>query len=193
MSGIAPLSPSSASPSVGRILLVAARWNDAITRKMVAGAQEALAEAGIHSSCIDLVWVSGSFELPQVTQAAARSGRYDAIVPIGCIIRERRSITKFLQTRSRARSMRSAGRRSAGVARGSVGRYPGSGAGAGGRFQGKQGRGGGPGGAGAASCDPKGEPWRAEPARVSRHCRFSIPSISGGSGGPGAGTLPGQL
>ncbi len=61
-----------------------ARWNEDITRKLEAGALEAATSAGARA---DLFTVAGSFELPPAVALLAATGSYDAVVPLGCLIR----------------------------------------------------------------------------------------------------------
>jgi 6,7-dimethyl-8-ribityllumazine synthase len=71
----------------GRFLLVVSRFNSAITDRLAEGARAALAEAGAAGDQIVVVTVPGAFELPQAARAAAESGRFDAVVCLGCVIR----------------------------------------------------------------------------------------------------------
>ncbi len=64
--------------------MVAARWNAEITEKLASGAVAAAHDAG---AAVDSFTVAGSFELPAAVASLADAGRYDAIVPIGCLIR----------------------------------------------------------------------------------------------------------
>ncbi|HMQ17458.1 MAG TPA: 6,7-dimethyl-8-ribityllumazine synthase [Phycisphaerae bacterium] len=70
-----------------RLVLLAARWNDFITQRLVDGAADALLRHGADAARIEQVWVPGSFEVPLAAQALARSGRYDAVVCLGCLLR----------------------------------------------------------------------------------------------------------
>jgi 6,7-dimethyl-8-ribityllumazine synthase len=70
-----------------RIAVLVSRYNELITRRLLDGAQNALREAGIPESKIDVEWLPGAFELPVAAEAAANSGRYRAIVALGCVIR----------------------------------------------------------------------------------------------------------
>ena len=70
-----------------RFLLIVSRFNSAITDRLVAGARAALVEAGATGEQVGLTSVPGAFELPQAARAAAESGRYDAVVCLGCVIR----------------------------------------------------------------------------------------------------------
>ena len=69
------------------IAVVVSRFNQALTEKLLAGAQEALGKCGIDSDSVDVVWVPGSFELPPAAKRLAESGRYDAIACLGCVLR----------------------------------------------------------------------------------------------------------
>lgn len=80
-----PVPPSAAGGS--RFALIASRFNEAITSRLVAGARAALQEAGAADHQVTLVMVPGAFELPQAARAAAGSGRFEAIVCVGCVIR----------------------------------------------------------------------------------------------------------
>jgi len=70
-----------------RIGLVASRFNQFIVEQLVAGACDALARHGVAESDQTLVWVPGAFELPLMADAMARSGRFDAIIALGAVIR----------------------------------------------------------------------------------------------------------
>lgn len=70
-----------------RIAVVAARFNERITKRLLAGALRALSSAGLPDDAVDVHWVPGSFELPQAADGLARTGRYDAVVCVGCVIK----------------------------------------------------------------------------------------------------------
>jgi 6,7-dimethyl-8-ribityllumazine synthase len=70
-----------------RFAIVASRWNDLIVSRLVGGAQEALRRLGANETHIVTVRVPGSFEIPLVAKKLALSGRYDAIICVGAIIR----------------------------------------------------------------------------------------------------------
>lgn len=70
-----------------RFGIVASRWNDMIVSRLVGGAQDALVRLGADASDITLVRVPGSFEIPLVAKKMAASGRYDAIICVGAVIR----------------------------------------------------------------------------------------------------------
>lgn len=67
--------------------IVASRWNDLIVSRLVGGAQEALRRLGANENHIVTVHVPGSFEIPLVAKRLASSGKYDAIICVGAIIR----------------------------------------------------------------------------------------------------------
>ena len=69
-----------------RVALVASRFNEFFTGELLAGAEDCLARHGVGESQIDVVWVPGGFELPLAAQRLARSGRYGAVVCLGCLI-----------------------------------------------------------------------------------------------------------
>jgi 6,7-dimethyl-8-ribityllumazine synthase len=84
--------PSESHVSLGsaagaRFALVVSRFNEAITGRLAAGARAALAEAGAADDQITLILVPGAFELPQAARAAAASGRFEAVICLGCVIR----------------------------------------------------------------------------------------------------------
>jgi 6,7-dimethyl-8-ribityllumazine synthase len=70
-----------------RIAIVAARFNDFIVASLLKGAHAAWLEHGGALNDLTVVRVPGAFELPLVTRKLAASGRYDAVVALGCVIR----------------------------------------------------------------------------------------------------------
>lgn len=70
-----------------RLALVVSRFNDFVTDRLKAGAIEALASAGAPAGAVDVIAVPGAYEVPQAARAAAATGRYDAVVCLGCLIR----------------------------------------------------------------------------------------------------------
>ncbi len=71
----------------GRFAIVAARFNSLVTEALLAGCQDAFSRHGITKEQMDVAWVPGSFEIPIVAQKMAKTGRYAAVVCLGCIIR----------------------------------------------------------------------------------------------------------
>jgi 6,7-dimethyl-8-ribityllumazine synthase len=70
-----------------RIAVVAARFNEVITRKLVEGALAGLTALGVADDDVDVAWVPGAFEIPLVARRLAASGRFDGIVCLGAVIR----------------------------------------------------------------------------------------------------------
>jgi 6,7-dimethyl-8-ribityllumazine synthase len=70
-----------------RIALVASRFNEDVVERLVTGAVEALVARGALRSGLELVRVPGAFDLPPVVRRIAESGRYDAVVALGAVIR----------------------------------------------------------------------------------------------------------
>lgn len=70
-----------------RIAIVAARFNRFIVDQLVEGAQNALDRQQIDSSQRALVWVPGAFEIPLVAEQLAGSGKYDAVIALGAVVR----------------------------------------------------------------------------------------------------------
>lgn len=70
-----------------RIGIVASRFNEFITSKLIGGAEDCLLRHDVKSENIDLAWVPGAFEIPVVAQKMAQSGNYDGIICLGAVIR----------------------------------------------------------------------------------------------------------
>lgn len=70
-----------------KIAIVASRFNDFVTKELVAGCQDTLSRHGVADNDITLVWVPGSFEIPCIAKKIADSRNYDAIICLGTIIR----------------------------------------------------------------------------------------------------------
>jgi 6,7-dimethyl-8-ribityllumazine synthase len=70
-----------------RFVLVCSRFNDLIVSRLEAGARDALRRHGVADDAIDTIWVPGAMEIPLAAKAAAVSGRYDAIVALGAVMR----------------------------------------------------------------------------------------------------------
>ena len=67
--------------------IVVARFNEIITRKLLDSALETLIRHGVRDEDISVSWVPGSFELPVVAKALAKTGRYQAVICLGAVIR----------------------------------------------------------------------------------------------------------
>ncbi len=70
-----------------RFAILASRWNDLIVSRLIGGAQDALLRLGARADQITQVRVPGSFEIPLAVKKLAESGRYDAIICVGAVIR----------------------------------------------------------------------------------------------------------
>ena len=70
-----------------KIGIVASRFNEFIVSKLIGGAQDALIRHGVSDDDIDLAWVPGAFELPIVANKMAESGKYDAVLCLGAVIK----------------------------------------------------------------------------------------------------------
>ena len=74
-----------------RIAVVVARFNDLVTSKLLSGCLDCLSrhgiDTGVDSAQLDVAWVPGSFEIPLVAQRLAASGRYQAVITLGAVIR----------------------------------------------------------------------------------------------------------
>lgn len=70
-----------------RIGIVAGRFNEFITSKLLGGALDAFKRHGGSESNVDLAWVPGAFEIPLVAKKMAETGKYDAVVCLGAVIR----------------------------------------------------------------------------------------------------------
>lgn len=70
-----------------RFALVVSRFNDLITRQLLAGARDCLLQHGAEDEALEAVWVPGAWEIPGVARLLAGSGRFDAVIALGCVIR----------------------------------------------------------------------------------------------------------
>lgn len=70
-----------------KIGIVAARFNEFIVSRLVSGAQDALLRHGVSDDDIDIAWVPGAFEIPVIAKKMAQSGKYDAVICLGAVIR----------------------------------------------------------------------------------------------------------
>jgi 6,7-dimethyl-8-ribityllumazine synthase len=67
--------------------IVASRFNEFITRKLLDGAVDTLTRHNVPDENITVAWVPGAFEIPLIAQKMAGSGKFDAIIAVGCVIR----------------------------------------------------------------------------------------------------------
>jgi 6,7-dimethyl-8-ribityllumazine synthase len=70
-----------------RYAIVASRWNDFLTAKLVEGALDALERLGADENSVEIFKVPGAFEIPMITQKVALSRRYDAVICVGAVLR----------------------------------------------------------------------------------------------------------
>lgn len=70
-----------------RVGIVAARFNEFIVNKLVGGAMDALLRHDVREEDVDLAWVPGAFEIPLIAKKMAESGKYDAVICLGAVIR----------------------------------------------------------------------------------------------------------
>ena len=70
-----------------KVGIVAARFNEFITSKLLGGALDGLSRHGVEGDDIDLAWVPGAFEIPLIASKMAKSGKYDAVICLGAVIR----------------------------------------------------------------------------------------------------------
>lgn len=70
-----------------KIGIVVARFNEFITSKLLSGTVDALTRHDVADDCIDVAWVPGAFEIPLIASKMANSGKYDAVICLGAVIR----------------------------------------------------------------------------------------------------------
>ncbi|MGN0373326.1 MAG: 6,7-dimethyl-8-ribityllumazine synthase [Enterocloster sp.] len=75
------------TPNGIRVGIVASRFNEFITSKLVAGAMDGLLRHDVKEEDIQVAWVPGAFEIPLIASKMAKSGKYDAIICVGAVIR----------------------------------------------------------------------------------------------------------
>lgn len=70
-----------------KIGIVASRFNEFITSKLISGAMDGLIRHDVPEDYIHLAWVPGAFEIPLIASKMAKSGKYDAVICLGAVIR----------------------------------------------------------------------------------------------------------
>ncbi|HJJ78670.1 MAG TPA: 6,7-dimethyl-8-ribityllumazine synthase [Methanocorpusculum sp.] len=70
-----------------KIGIVASRFNEFIVSKLIGGADDALRRHNVKDENVDLAWVPGAFEIPLMASKMAQSGKYDAVICLGAVIR----------------------------------------------------------------------------------------------------------
>ncbi|MFM7069234.1 MAG: 6,7-dimethyl-8-ribityllumazine synthase [Actinomycetes bacterium] len=76
--------PDGAGRKIG---IVVTEWNDVVTRRLLRGASDVLTERNVAADDVEVVWVPGAFEVPLAAKTMATTGRFDAVVCLGCVIR----------------------------------------------------------------------------------------------------------
>ena len=79
-----------------KVAIVASRFNEFITTKLIGGAEDTLLRHGVKDDDIELMWVPGAFEIPLMAKKAAESGKYDAVICLGAVIRGATSHYEFV-------------------------------------------------------------------------------------------------
>ena len=87
MSTHVPKPDATGFPPGARVAVVAARFNAHVVDELLAGCRRRLAELGLAEAAIDVERVPGAFELPVAAKVLARTGRYAAVICLGCVIR----------------------------------------------------------------------------------------------------------
>lgn len=70
-----------------KVGIVVGRFNEFITSKLLSGAEDALRRHGVKEDDVSVAWVPGAFEIPLVAKKMATSGKYDAVITLGTVIR----------------------------------------------------------------------------------------------------------
>ena len=70
-----------------RFAIIVSRFNSFITERLLSGAMDALTRTGANLDLVDVIKVPGSWELPLTAKKCAQSGKYDAVICLGCVIR----------------------------------------------------------------------------------------------------------
>lgn len=70
-----------------KVGIVVSRFNEFITSKLLGGAEDGLVRHGVKEEDITVAWVPGAFEIPLIAQKMAQSGKYDAVIALGAVIR----------------------------------------------------------------------------------------------------------
>jgi len=70
-----------------KFAVVISRFNEFITNKLLSGAEDALKRHGVKDNAVDVAWTPGSFEIPLVARKMAESGKYNAVICLGAVIK----------------------------------------------------------------------------------------------------------
>lgn len=81
-----------------RVLIVASRFNEVVTRRLLAGAEETLETAGYGADRLDVIWVPGAFEIPVVVHKGLATGHYAFAIALGAVIRGETPHNEYIAT-----------------------------------------------------------------------------------------------
>ena len=81
-----------------RFGIIVSKYNEFVTSRLLAGALDVLVEAGADKDAVDVVYVPGAYEIPLVAREFGKSGRYDAVICLGAIIRGETPHFEFIST-----------------------------------------------------------------------------------------------
>ena len=84
---MAEIHGSPRAPRQRRVAVLVSRYNEIVTQRLLEGARACLRDKGVPDARVDVLWLPGAFELPVAAEAVAASGRYAAVVALGCVIR----------------------------------------------------------------------------------------------------------
>lgn len=90
--------PATAPFSDMRALIVASRFNEVVTRRLLAGAEETLESAGFDADRVDVLWVPGAFEIPVVIHTGLATGQYALAIGLGAVIRGETPHNEYIAT-----------------------------------------------------------------------------------------------
>jgi 6,7-dimethyl-8-ribityllumazine synthase len=86
------------APGNERVLIVASRFNEVVTRRLLAGAEETLESAGYGADSLDVIWVPGAFEIPVVVHKGIATGNYVFAIALGAVIRGETPHNEYIST-----------------------------------------------------------------------------------------------
>ncbi|MGE5360298.1 MAG: 6,7-dimethyl-8-ribityllumazine synthase [Bacteroidales bacterium] len=92
-----------------RVAVVVSRYNDFVTDKLCTGALEGLAANGVAEQDVEVLHVPGAFEVPMAARRAAETGRFDAVVCLGCLIRGETAHFEYIASAASQGLMQAAG------------------------------------------------------------------------------------
>ena len=93
-----PTIPATTPVADGRALIVASRFNEVVTRRLLAGAEETLESAGFGADRVDILWVPGAFEIPVVIHTGLATGKYALALGLGAVIRGETPHNEYIAT-----------------------------------------------------------------------------------------------